>query len=176
MLDRNRPIDIAGTKNRTLWKQDGVYYDPSSGQEVDPSAKPPQPPAKASVATLTCKFCGAKRDDLELMKEHLLAMHRDEVPELTPEPNIPMTAMGMKIPDGTPPSITGSLVEEPEKPEPEPGLTVTAEMTIAKLREYAEQHSIDVSKLTLKADIVKAILVAEDLKKTQAEEKTDLSE
>ena len=132
MLDKTRPFDIAGTKNRTLWKQDGVYYDPSSGQEVDPSAKPPQPPVKASEMALTCKFCGAKRDDLGLMKEHLLAMHRDEVPE---------------------------LLEKPEDKEPtdatEPDLD--PEMTIAKIRAYAEKHNIDVSKLTRKADIVAAI-------------------
>jgi len=137
MLDKSRPFDTVGMKDRTYWKQDGVYYDPSSGLEVDLSAKPPVPPVKAQG--LTCKLCGAVRHTPELFKEHLLAVHKDEV---------------------------GPLKEEPDKNEPTAEIGTDAEaraklldnMTVRKLREYAEKHKIDLSnKLTRKADILEAI-------------------
>jgi len=85
MLDKSRPYDIAGSKSGTLWKQDGVYYDPSSGEEVDVSAKAPVPPVKETG--LTCKLCGAVRQTPELFKEHLLAVHREEPGVVPDEPD-----------------------------------------------------------------------------------------
>lgn len=79
MLDKSRPYDIAGSKSRILWRQDGVYYEPGSGKVVDATAKPAVVPnIEEKEHSLTCKLCGAVRQTAELFHEHLLAVHRDE--------------------------------------------------------------------------------------------------
>jgi len=92
-IDKSRPYCTVGVGLNTYWYQDEKYYDPSTGQETLPVKKPVPPEDRKGrdSATLTCKFCGAGRTTPELMKEHLLAAHRDEVPELDkpPEPPAP---------------------------------------------------------------------------------------
>ena len=68
---------------RIFYQQDDVYYNPSTKEPVDLStlAKPKAPTPAA--ASLVCTFCGVQRATPELFREHLLAVHRDQVPELS---------------------------------------------------------------------------------------------
>ena len=90
MFNPDKPYCTAGRGHRTLWQQDGVYYDPSTKQPVDLNNAngQPAPSTTTGKSALVCKFCGAKRATPELFREHLLAQHRDEVePEsLSPKP------------------------------------------------------------------------------------------
>jgi len=74
---------------RIFYQQDGVYYNPSTKEPVDLStlAKPKAPTPAA--ASLVCTFCGVQRTTPELFREHLLAVHRDKVPELSAPPESP---------------------------------------------------------------------------------------
>ena len=141
-LDESRPCGIAGRGVDSYYEQDGKLFHMNTKEYYCPVTAPvpaqAQAPAPAPVAPppkIKCRFCGAERDSLDLMKEHLLAVHRDEVPELQGKP------------EDTGPSEATEAGFDPEA-------------TIPKLREFAERHKIDVSKLTLKADIVEAIQAA----------------
>jgi hypothetical protein len=91
MFDPSKPYVTTGKGNRTLWSQDGVCYDPSTKEPVDPSKLAPPRPATVGESVFVCKFCGAKRAGPELIREHLLAEHRDKVESqrLSPEPAKP---------------------------------------------------------------------------------------
>lgn len=85
-FDPNRPYVTAGRGLRTFWMQDGLLYDPSTKELVDPASIPPAttrapvaPSAPPAPAPLICKFCGKARATEELFMEHLLAAHADQV-------------------------------------------------------------------------------------------------
>jgi len=106
-LDESRPCGTAFVGPDTYFVQDGKHFHRTTKELVDPApAAPvvaaPVTPKEQPVAAkpkLTCKLCGAKRDNPELMKEHLMAMHADEVPELL---------------------LTVDVPEKPAEPESEP--------------------------------------------------------
>lgn len=67
---------------RIFFQQDGVYYNPSTKEPVDLSTVgKPQSPAPAATS-LVCTFCGVQRATPELFREHLLAVHPQQVPDL----------------------------------------------------------------------------------------------
>ena len=83
MFDPNKPHEVCGIGPRTFWSQNGVIYDPSTKQPIDPVSLKAAPPNRSNG--LVCKFCGAVRQSPELLMEHLLAMHGEKKTE-TPEP------------------------------------------------------------------------------------------
>lgn len=70
-LDKTRDYCIAGIGNRQFFGQDGRHFDKSTFEEVDISE------FEKPKTILSCKFCGVTRANLELMREHLLALHKD---------------------------------------------------------------------------------------------------
>jgi len=96
---------------RTLYQQDGVYYNPSTKEVVNLNDLG-KPAAKVSPAqeALVCKFCGAKRATPELFREHLLAIHPKEVGPLnaqTPEEQPPAEPAAKTEPAPAKPSKPG---------------------------------------------------------------------
>lgn len=75
LLDKSRHFGTVGCESWKLYSQDGKFFDMETLEEVDPATLGSSEPKTPSV--LTCKFCGAKRETPELMKEHLLALHKD---------------------------------------------------------------------------------------------------
>lgn len=75
LLDETRPYCFAGIGNRRFYGQDGKHFDMNTLEEVDISTLS----SNKSKSVLTCTFCGAKRDTPEIMREHLLALHKDDM-------------------------------------------------------------------------------------------------
>lgn len=86
VLDKSRHYGTVGCASWTFYSQDGKLFDMRTLEEVDPATKGSSEPKPTSV--LTCKFCGAKRETPELMKEHLLALHKDDMEKAKAEQSI----------------------------------------------------------------------------------------
>lgn len=79
-LDKNRPFAMLfdGERQIQCHYQDGKMYDRSTDEELNLDSIPKktkEPPA------LICKFCRTKRQTAELMSEHLIARHSEEMAE-----------------------------------------------------------------------------------------------
>lgn len=77
LLDKSRHYGVVGCASWKLYSQDGKFFDMDTLEEVEPATIRSDEPKPASV--LTCKFCGVKRETPELMKEHLFALHKDDM-------------------------------------------------------------------------------------------------
>ena len=79
-LDRSRPFATLfdGERQIQCHYQDKRMFDKGTGEELDLDSiakKVKEPPA------LVCKFCRAKRQTPELMQEHLVARHSEDMVE-----------------------------------------------------------------------------------------------
>lgn len=79
-LDRNRPFAMLfdGERQIQCHYQDGKMFDRSTDEELNLDSIPKktkEPPP------LVCKFCRTKRQTAELMHEHLIARHSEEMAE-----------------------------------------------------------------------------------------------
>ena len=87
LLDKTKPYCLTGIGDRKFWGQDDKHFDMGTLEEVDISKLQPAKPEKTPV--LTCNFCGVKRETPELMREHLLALHKADMEKAKPKPEEP---------------------------------------------------------------------------------------
>ena len=78
LLDESRVYGIAGEGECKFYTQDGKTFDIGTLKEICPAPVAPKKEAE-TPSVLVCKFCGAKRETPEMMKEHLLALHKDDM-------------------------------------------------------------------------------------------------
>jgi len=94
-LDESKPCGTAFRGPDSYYEQDGKLFHMNSKEFFCSASTPIPAPVPALIPAphpvlpepvrqpkFACKFCGAERDTPDIMKEHLLACHRDEVPEL----------------------------------------------------------------------------------------------
>ena len=81
-LDETRPHGIAFVGDESFIGQDGKYFDRLTKEEVTPKVTIPK-------SGFVCKFCGAVRQNAEMLREHLVAAHPENVPELMPKKTEP---------------------------------------------------------------------------------------
>jgi len=82
-LDKTKSYGISFIGDNTYFGQDGKYFDMNTNEEV-------VPPVHKNTG-YACRFCGAIRQTPELLKEHLMAIHPAQVPDLMPKPVAPET-------------------------------------------------------------------------------------
>jgi hypothetical protein len=130
MFDPNRPYCLTGKGDRQFWQQDGICYDPATKEPVDVTAIKTKPTAPAPTASpLVCKLCGARRESAEAFREHLIAAHPEDAPELAPPsaeksaPSAEKSEPGSKserdLPQETPTQMTTENIMN--KPPAKPG-------------------------------------------------------
>ncbi len=135
-LDKGRDYGIIGCREFKFFSQDGKLFDMGTLEEVSPPEEPkPKPPSR-----LTCKFCGAERSNPELMREHLLALHR----EAMEKSKIDKVAQPDKFPSHQPEPQTelGKLTEKVEDMKKEADSDKSAMITVESALHHREPEPV----------------------------------